>query len=118
MYWAGHEPYGTFNYSSEAANAARLSDRSEVFPEPRPQRTDLLSGTHLVGHRFNHFFPWQIHQDGTTMETLNHIGRHELHGFFERSFNDDNNLVDFIDAVSGRTNPNRILNLLQIQEDP
>lgn len=113
-----NEPNGTFNYASEAANAARLNNRDEVFPEPRPVRTDLLNGTNMIGHRFNHFFPWQIRQDGTEMETLNHIGRHELHSYFNRNFNDDNNLSEFIDGASGRTNPNDILNLLQIQEDP
>ena len=52
-----------------------LTDRTEVFPEPRACRRDLLDGTNLVGHTFNQFFPWAINQDGTSGETLNHIGR-------------------------------------------
>lgn len=110
--------YGTFNYASEAADAERLEDRSEVFPEPRPVRTDLLAGTNLEGHRFNHFFPWMVNPDGSELETLNHIGRHELHDYFNRSINDDPNVVEFIASVSGRVNPNPIENLLQIAEDP
>lgn len=108
---------GTFNYADETAGAARLNDRTEVFPEPRAARTDLLAGTNLEGHSINHFFPWQIREDGTEEETLNHIGRHELHSYFNRSLNDDPEIDEFISAVSGRANPNSILNMLQIKED-
>ena len=114
----GGAPYGTFNYADETEQAERLETRQEVFPEPRPQRTDLLAGTPMVGHRFNRFLPWQIHQDGTEEEVLNHIGRHELWNYFERSFNDDPNLIDFVDQVSGRTNTNAINNFFQLREDP
>lgn len=111
-------PYGTFNWQSESAAAPMLNDRTEVFPEPRSVRTDLLAGTNLEGHSINHFFPWQIAQDGTGEETLNHIGRHDLHNYFNRSLNDDNNLTEFIAAVSDRPNEQSILNALQIREDP
>jgi len=49
--------FGTFNYADESAGAARLNVRTEVFPEPRSSRTDLLAGTNLEGHSFNDFFP-------------------------------------------------------------
>ncbi len=111
-------PYGTFNYADESAGAARLNTRAEVYPEPRGERTDLLAGTNLVGHSLNHFFPWQIREDGTEEETLNHIGRHELHDFFSRVFDDDPNIVDFTAVTSGRVNQNPIRNFLQIREDP
>ncbi len=111
------DTYGTFNYASEAANAAALAVRTEVFPEPRPSRTDLLAGTNLEGHTLNHFFPWQIREDGTGEETLNHIGRHELHTYFNRSLNDDPNLDEFIAEISGRVNPRSIGNFLHIRED-
>ncbi len=111
-------PYGTFNFADESAGAARLATRAEVYPEPRGERTDLLAGTNLVGHSLNHFFPWQIRENGTEEETLNHIGRHELHDFFSRVFDDDANIVDFTAATSGRVNPNPIRNFLQIKEDP
>jgi len=85
--------YGTFNYADESAGAAyQLNQRAESFPEPRPSRTDLLAGTNLEGHTLNFFSPWQINEDGTDAETLNHIGRQELGVYAERSFNDDPNL--------------------------
>ncbi|MFY9825579.1 MAG: hypothetical protein WAM82_29670 [Thermoanaerobaculia bacterium] len=110
--------YGTFNYSDESVGAARLTSRAEIFPEPRSERQDLLAGTPFEGHSFNHFFPWQINPDGTEHETLNHIGRHELHEYFNRDRHDDDQIEEFIAADSGRFNPNSIENLLQIQEDP
>ncbi len=112
------DTYGTFNFSDESADALRLANRDEVFPEPRADRIDLLEGTNLEGHRFNHFFPWMINEDGTELETLNHIGRHEFHDYFNRSINDDSNVTEFIAAVSGRFNPNEIDNFLEIREDP
>jgi hypothetical protein len=113
----GNCTYCTFNYASEAANAAILNDNSEVFPEPRAERTDLLAGTNLEGHSFNQFFPWMATEDGTDQETLNHIGRHELHSYFNRSFNDDPNLIEFYN-LNGLFNQNRIENMFHIREDP
>lgn len=109
--------YGTFNYADETAGAARLNDRAEVFPEPRASRTDLLAGTNLEGHSFNDFFPWMINEDGTDEETLNHLGRHEFHGYFNRSLKDDPNLIEFHSGLP-RTNPNVINNFIHIKEDP
>jgi hypothetical protein len=114
----GGGDYGTFNYSDESANALRLNNRDEVFPEPRAARPDLLAGTNLEGHSFNHFFPWQMNQDGTEPEVLGHIGRHELHDYFNRSINDDSNVREFIAANSGRFNTSPLLNLLQVKESP
>lgn len=113
----GGGPYGTFNYSDESAGAARLNSRAEVFPEPRASRTDLLAGTNLAGHSFNHFFPWQIDEDGTASEVLNHLGRHELHGYIARSLTDDPNLEEYYGQYP-RFNQNRVENLLQLEEDP
>lgn len=108
--------YGTFNWSGEGPAAVPLETREEIFPEPRPSRTDLLEGTNLEGHSFNHFLPWQLRPDGTGLEILNHLGRHELHSYFNRSLNDDSNVVEFIADNSGRTNPNSLGNLLQLAE--
>lgn len=108
----GGAGYGTFNYSDETAAAQRLSSRAEVFPEPR------FDVGVVNGHTFNHFFPWQVNEDGTELETLNHIGRHELHDYFNRSFSDDANLDEFIAAGSNRFNPNPIDHLLQTKERP
>ena len=111
-------PYGSFNYENESATSAYdLADRSEVYPEPRSDRTDLLAGTNLVGHRFNHFFPWMMNQDGTELETLNHIGRQELHGYINMTINDDPNVVEYYGQYP-RFNENSIENMLQIKEDP
>lgn len=110
-------PYGSFNYSSESATAVPLDDRTELFPEPRSERVDLLAGTNLVGHRFNHFFPWEINQDGTEGEVLLHLGRHELHGYIPNSINDDPNVIEYYGQYP-RTNPNDIENMFQVKEDP
>ncbi|MEZ5332713.1 MAG: hypothetical protein R2991_11805 [Thermoanaerobaculia bacterium] len=111
------EPYGTFNYSGEGPGSVPLPIRDEVFPEPRPERQDLLQGTNLEGHTLNHFFPWQIEEDGTGEEIVNHLGRHELHDYFNRSLNDDPNLVEFIASTSGRFNPRSVENFL-VSEHP
>lgn len=113
----GGSTYGTFNYSNESASAVILNDRTEVFPEPRPCRNDLLAGTNLNGHTFNHFFPWVIREDGTDSEVLNHLGRHELHSYIPSAINDDPNVIEYYGQIS-RYNPNPIYNLFQIKEDP
>ncbi|MFK7800396.1 MAG: hypothetical protein AB8G95_02075 [Anaerolineae bacterium] len=110
-------PYGSFNYSDEGANATLINDRTELFPEPRGDRTDLLTGTNMNGHRFNHFFPWVINQDGTESEILLHLGRHELHNYINSAINDDPNVVEFYNQYP-RTNPNSIENMFHIEEDP
>jgi hypothetical protein len=104
--------YGTFDYADESANAARLDQRIEIFPEPRSSRTDLLAGTNLRGNSINHFFPWEMNEDGTSEETLNHVGRHELFGYFDRSMN-DSGLSEFYGV--GR---NVAENIFQLREDP
>jgi hypothetical protein len=110
--------YGTFNYSDESANALVLTnDSTEIFPEPRSASINPITGTPLQGHTFNQFFPWQINEDGTEEETLNHVGRHEMEGYIPASFADDPNLQDFYNPAA-RFNTNRIENFLQIQEDP
>jgi hypothetical protein len=86
--------YGSFNYASEAPNAARLA-RSEMFPEPRADSTSASYGP-VNGHRFNQFTPWQMNEDGTGEETLNHIVRHELSfGYLIKSFASDPKLSDY-----------------------
>ncbi|HYH44062.1 MAG TPA: hypothetical protein VEG34_00115, partial [Thermoanaerobaculia bacterium] len=114
----GEGVYGTFDYADESATAARRAERVEVFPEPRADRRDLLDGTPFEGHSFNHFFPWMVNPDGTASETLNHLGRHELHSYFNRDRNDDPELGEFIGGGVERFNPKPLLNFLQIREDP
>lgn len=102
---------GTFNWSSEAVDAIPLETREELFPEPRPTRTDLLEGTNLVGHTFNHFIPWMVDEHGGGEETLVHTGRHEILSYFSRSLNDDPNLVDFTGNQDDKVN-----NVLQLTQ--
>jgi hypothetical protein len=111
--------FGTFNYSDESAGASVLAgDRTEVFPEPQASRVDLLAGTNINGMEFNRFFPWQVNEDGTEMETINHVGRHDLNFIVgPPNFNDDPNLVVF-QAGPSRTNQNSILNMMELAEDP
>lgn len=101
--------YGTFNYSGEGSTSVPTPDRTEVFPEPRIG----VPGSGINGLTINHFFPWMINQDGSGEETLNHVGRHELHSYFDRSFNNDAALVEFIPPAR-----NNLLNMLQMREDP
>jgi hypothetical protein len=109
----GPEPFGTFDFASEAADAASLPRAPEVFPEP----LTAANGSGLSGHRFNFFFPWTVHQDGTEEETLNHLGRHELQDFFPRNFLADGDLQNH-NSTRPRVNPNSIESLHQLFEDP
>jgi hypothetical protein len=105
--------FGTFDYASEAEGEPMIPRTPDVFPEP----LTAIPGSGLSGHRFNFFFPWTLHQDGTEEETLNHLGRHELQDFFPRNFLADPDLVDH-NAQRPRTNPNPIDSTHQLFEDP
>jgi hypothetical protein len=114
----GYTIYGTFNWSDESSNSVPTPSKAEVFPEPRPVRTDLLAGTGLFGHTFNQFFPWVINQDGTTEETLNHVGRHEIGGSYANAaYTNDPNIQDLY-YFGGNYNTNTIGNFLMVREDP
>lgn len=106
------EVWGTFNYSGEGPGTVPTTDRSEVFPESR------IASPGLNRFAINLFLPWQINQDGTEEETLNHVGRHELQSYFTRTFTDDANLRDFTFSPTSQPNAKPIENLLQIREDP
>lgn len=120
--------YGAHNFESEANGASQTGDYDEVFPEPRggwmnyvrnyPGYSGPMRGyeDHLVGHTIEFFQLWQLNQDGTEEETLNHVGRHELKTYFTPSFNDDPNLVEFYGSQHGVEN--RMTNFLQGAEDP
>ena len=114
----GFITYGAFNWSNESTNSVTTTNLAEVFPEPRPGRNDLLAGTGLQGHVFNQFFPWQINEDGTAEETINHVGRHELGGsYLNAAFNNDPNIQDLY-YFGNHYNTNTIENFLEIREDP
>ncbi len=104
--------YGAYNWTDESATSTATTSVEEVYPEPRTPG----SGSNLNGHTMELFFPWQMNQDGTNEEVLNHIGRHELSNYFNRARNDDPDLQEFIAGNSGRTNANSIRNLFQVRE--
>lgn len=110
---ANGSSYGTFNYSSEAPDALVLANnRSEIFPEPRQ------TSSTANGHTFNHFFPWQINEDGTEEETLNHLGRHELGGSYRTaSFNNDPNIRELY-YFGNKFNTNTLNNFIHLRESP
>jgi hypothetical protein len=114
----GTPTYGTFNWSDESPNSVPTTNQTEIFPEPRGVRTDLLAGTGLAGHTFNQFFPWQINEDGTGEETINHVGRHELGGSYAAAaYTNDPNIQDLY-YFGNHYNTNTIENFIQIREDP
>ncbi|MBK8727679.1 MAG: hypothetical protein IPL96_16990 [Holophagaceae bacterium] len=114
--------YGSFNYGDESAGAARLASRAEVFPEPRDTAHPENVANHANGHRFNQFFPWQMNEDGTEEETLNHVGRHEIGGFYlgETAFTDDPNLSEYAPEANhvNRNYLNGDGGIFQLREDP
>lgn len=107
--------YGTFNYANESATATQLNSRQEMFPEPLKFDAISLAGTHFNGHSFNHFFPWQVNEDGSDLELVNHVGRHELGGsFVEAAFTDDTALTYLTTSI----NQKKISNFFQIKQHP
>lgn len=86
-------PSGAFNFASEVSTQ-QLSSAPEVFPEPRSVLDDDYQATINV-FTINQFFPWMANQDGTGLETLNHVGRQEIGVYSNRSFNDDSSLEEF-----------------------
>jgi len=111
----GRSNNGTFNYSDESP-AAQLLARNEFFPEPRTYDTNALAGLNVRGIAFNQFFPWQMTEDGTDEELINHVGRHELVQQVLNSFTNDVNLIT--NTPVGRFNTNFLGSLFQIAEDP
>ncbi|MBX3026174.1 hypothetical protein KF840_14795 [bacterium] len=98
--------YGAFNYASETS-AQALASSAEIFPELRRQP----AGGYWHGHTMNVFFPWQINEDGSGLETLNHVGRHELARYFDSAH-------DGLPAFSAPQNRRTADIVLQMREDP
>jgi hypothetical protein len=129
-YLLGSTIFGTFNWSDESPGSTPTATNAEVFPDPRnpwvgfvdthPSYSGDMNGwsPDVVGNVFNHFFPWQLNQDGTEEETLGHVGRHELHHYFNGSRDDDPNVISFLGHTIFTANPRPIDNIFQIREDP
>lgn len=108
--------YGAYNYESELSST-KLDSAQEVFPEPRSAADqDRKSNVNLF--TINQFFPWMMNQDGTDLETLNHIGRQEIGVYTERSFNNDSNVQEFYGQYNTGQNTNEFSIFLHIKEDP
>ena len=111
---------GAFNFMDESPTATSAGVDTEIYPEPRVDVTQSTYGP-VNGMRFNIFTPWQMNDDGTSEETLNHVGRHELNfGFVQRSFLNDPSLNDLTDD-SQHANKKSVITdggLFQVREDP
>jgi hypothetical protein len=84
--------FGAVNLTSEAANATQIT-AVDIFPEPREIVTTPYGPTNRNAPNF--FTPWQINEDGSDEETLNHVGRHELSWTnMKKSFINDTALLD------------------------
>ena len=122
---------GSVNFSDETAGSAFTPVTSmppnswDIFPEPigsdQKSLIDIYSGN-LHGSEINIFLPWMINPDGTAMEILNHVGRHEVAGGFFRNYLNDPNLVDLNPNVNpgygGLGVHNFFNNFLTPREDP
>ena len=131
---------GSGNFADETANAQftpgtawTLGQHLDVFPEPRnaDKKTlfdefgTVIGGTPtltLNGVTTNIFMPWMLNLDGTGGEILNHVGRHEVAGAFNKNFPLDANLVNFTPTANlgyaGLVAHNAFNNLMWIREDP
>ncbi|MEP6790328.1 MAG: hypothetical protein ABI907_03090 [Ramlibacter sp.] len=103
------------------ANGNDINAVAEVFPERRIPTVGPYGRVSRLF--FNVFSPWQMNQDGTEEETLNHVGRHELNfGFLDRTFLDDPNLVeDNSGDTQGHANRKQVNTdggLFHLREDP
>ena len=116
----GAPPNGSFNYLDESTvNLPPASTRAEVFPETRAASQSIFGP--VGGFTNNLFTPWQINEDGTEEETLNHIGRHELSfGYMGKSFLSDNAMSENTnDALHANTKYVRMDGgLFHLREDP
>jgi hypothetical protein len=117
----GNATNGTFDYYDENATNYDLNHRpNESFPEPRTFDGVLLDLYKVQGNAMNSFLPWMQNEDGTGLEILNHVGRHELQNQFRgSSFTNDSNLVQLF-TLANRIIPGTsfLNNIFQMREDP
>jgi hypothetical protein len=112
-------PFKSFNYAGEGLQAPALATRFEPFPESRAGSSSPYGA--VSAFTTNFFTAWQMNQDGSGEETLNHVGQHELSfGHFIPSFRDDPNLSSRSDdrLHANRTSVRREGGLFQLSEDP
>jgi hypothetical protein len=115
---------GSFNFTTEASDAAQLSLQAESFPEPNDVDKTTAAQEGLNVNAFSMFLPWALDQQGGNEEVLNHVGRHELAPSITTSFTTDSNLVTLTSytnrAAAGivTANTNYLTGFFQIVEDP
>ena len=104
--------FGAVDYANESSGSPQMP-WLDVFPEPLQASGDTL------GHHFDQFLPWTVNEDGSGLETMNHLGRHELSPFSPRAI-DSPGLVDFEEGIGGGRlgAATRAGSYLQIVEDP
>jgi hypothetical protein len=111
-----------FTYADESESAQKITDLTgqETFPEARTT-DDPSYDPKFSAHSFNHFFPWEINEDGSAEETLNHVGRQEIGGSYsDGSFIGDSNLTYYA-PLPFQANKHRIegrAGVFQMKEDP
>lgn len=94
----------------------------DVYPEARVAQDPTRNPNEAL-QDFNQFFIWQVNEDGSGEETLNHVGRHEFGGtFMEGVFLDDSNLSylmpNFDANAKMRATMRGDAGLFQLKEDP
>lgn len=134
----GAGTYKTFDVADESVTAARTvfpaldgngrlqADAKgvlyDVFPEAR-NANDPTRDPNEELHDFNQFFIWQVNQDGSGEETLNHVGRNEVGGtYMDGVFMDDPNLNDSLGSFTAnlamRATVRSDSGIFQLKEDP
>ena len=112
-------PFGSFNYADERLDSVKLASRIELFPESGAGSVNTYGRVSAFASNF--FAIWQINEDGTGEETLNHVGQHELaFGFLTPSFMDDPSLSNHtVDSLHANPLPiRREGGLFHVREDP
>lgn len=115
----GGTNFGVFNYLNETDTATTYSTPLDIEVFPEPVQGDLLNRNlpewdTIRPHNINIFNPWMMHENGTELEFVNHLGRHEMGNYFDRSFLNDPNLMEFLSIFS--TNPNPVQGMIHIKE--
>lgn len=75
----------------------------DVFPEARHAQDPTRDPNEAL-HDYNQFFVWQMNEDGSEEETINHVGRHEFGGgYMVGVFLNDPNLTDVMPSYIANT---------------
>jgi hypothetical protein len=112
-------PFASYNFAGEGQGAVPLPTRAEVFPESRAGSRGKYGAVSAYTNNF--FTPWQMNEDGSGEETLNHVGLHELaFGYLTSSFSDDPGLSrQTVDGLHANRNAiRRESGLFQLREEP